>query len=196
MSGPQDGTGLVGALRIYLAQWDFNGGLYHWLESLLAGLFATGVAETPALNAAWAAKLVVGLTLGAVLIALFLKTSDGGNDLGLSRLVLLPLAGYLLLATTVHPWYVTILIPLLPFALPHQDEATRTGRFLVPWLVFAGLVALSYLAYLDLAGPQEYEIVRVAEYVPLYLLLLWAAWPIRRATARPRADALGPRTGA
>jgi len=71
---------------------------------------------------------------------------------------------YLLLTTTVHPWYVAIIIPPLPFLLPHSKEATAPGRFLVPWLYFSAAVILSYLTYLDPANPREYDLVCLVEY--------------------------------
>ncbi|NQU29121.1 MAG: hypothetical protein HQ525_00475 [Anaerolineae bacterium] len=40
--GPQDGTGVFGALRIYLQHWNFNSGIYHWLEVWLSGYPTTG----------------------------------------------------------------------------------------------------------------------------------------------------------
>ena len=89
------------------------------------------------------------------------------------------------MATTVHPWYVTLIMPLLPF-LPEKKKTPGTGRFLLPRLTFSMLVALSYLTYLDPANLREYSLVRFAEYVPLYLLLLWAAW-----SASGDADRLG-----
>ena len=103
----------------------------------------------------------------------------------LLRLALRPLGAYLLLTTTVHPWYVTVVLPLLPFLPGRRGEDTRSGRVLVPWLVFAALVPLSYLTYLDPASLREYSLVRLVEYVPLYLLLIWAAWPASAAAATP-----------
>ena len=93
------------------------------------------------------------------------------------RLALVPPAAFLLLTTTVHPWYVTLLIPLLPFLLPKQGEATHSGRFLWPWIYFSIAVAFSYATYWDPDNLREYRLVRQVEYIPLYLLLAWAAWP-------------------
>jgi hypothetical protein len=171
LTGPLDGEGLFGALRIYAAHWNYNGGLYHWLEVWLSGYRTPGAVPPEVVG--WgpirAAKLIVAAALGLALIAVWRMSQRCDDDLALLRLATVPLAAYLLLATTVHPWYVTLIIPLLPFLLPRQGEATRTGRFLLPWLYFSIIVALSYLTYLDL--------VRLVEYVPLYLLLIWSAWP-------------------
>jgi hypothetical protein len=178
LTGPLDGEGLFGALRIYAAHWNYNSGLYHWLEVWLSGYQTSGAVPPEVVG--WgpirAAKIVVAAALGLVLIAVWWKGRQCDDDLALLRLAVVPLAAYLLLATTVHPWYVTLIIPLLPFLLPQEREASRTGRFLLPWLYFSAVVSLSYLTYLDPANLREYDMVRLVEYVPLYLLLVWSAW--------------------
>ena len=100
------------------------------------------------------------------------------------RLAAIPLAAYLLLTTTVHPWYVTLIIPLLPFLTPRDQADGRISRYLLPGIYFSAAVGLSYLTYLDPAAPREYDLVRLTEYVPLYLMLIWAAWPASGAVGR------------
>jgi hypothetical protein len=170
LSGPQDGTGLFGALRIYSAHWNYNSGLYHWLEVGLSGYRTPGAVpqEVVGPGPILAAKLSVTLALGLALVVAWRKSAERSN-LALLRLALLPLGAYLLLATTVHPWYVTFIVPLLPFLAPHKAAWA--------WLYFSASVALSYLTYLDPANLREYDSVRLLEYTPLYLLLLWSAWP-------------------
>jgi len=181
--GPLNGEGLFGALRIYTAYWRFNAGVYHWLEAALSYCWSLGAATLG--MADWvpvvAARMFTLVALGWVLIAVWRlgrMTSTKGrlsDTLALLRLAIIPLAAYLLLATTVHPWYVTVLIPLFPFLQPREGEATRTGRWLWPGLYFSVIVSLSYLTYLDPASPRENNLVRLTEYVPLYLLLMWSA---------------------
>ena len=103
------------------------------------------------------------------------------------RLAVVPPAAYLLLTTTVHPWYVTLLIPLLPFLLPKREEATHSGRFLWPWIYFSIAVAFSYATYWDPDNLREYSLVRQVEYIPLYLLLAWAAWPVVYESVKRKA---------
>jgi alpha-1,6-mannosyltransferase len=183
LTGPLDGEGLFGAIRIYTAYWNYNGGLYHWLEVGLSGYRTPGA--VPLELVGWgptrAAKLILGGVLGLILVAVWWKAQGGeadhpGQSLALLRLAAIPLAAYLLLATTLHPWYVTLIIPLLPFLLPQKGEATTSGRFLWPWLYFSAAVLLSYLTCLDPANPREYHLIRHIEYIPLYLLLIWAAF--------------------
>jgi hypothetical protein len=185
--GPFDGEGLFGALRIYAARWNFNGGLYPFLELILSGILKPGAGPPEAVGrrSVWAAKLVVTIILGLVLLAVWLRGRRHNDSLAFLRLAMVPLAAYLLLTTTVHPWYVTLIIPLLSFLPAKEGEAVRTDRFLLPWLTFSAAVSLSYLTYLDPANLREYSLVRFAEYVPLYLLLLWSAWPASGGTGRP-----------
>jgi hypothetical protein len=185
--GPLDGVGLLGASRIYAARWNYNSGIYHWLEVIISGYPTQGA--VPPEIVGWgpiqAAKAIVTIGLCLALAHTWLKGRSREGDDWLLRLALLPLGAYLLLTTTVHPWYVTVVLPLLPFLPGRRGEDTRSGRVLVPWLVFAALVPLSYLTYLGPASLREYSLVRLVEYVPLYLLLIWAAWPASAAAATP-----------
>ncbi|MGD8623833.1 MAG: hypothetical protein PVJ34_04805, partial [Anaerolineae bacterium] len=171
---------LLGALRIYGLYWNYNGGLYHWLEVALSGYLTSGA--VPPEIVGWgpirAAKLIVLGLLLVTLIVVWRKGRRVGDNLALMRLAAVPMAAYLLLATTVHPWYTTVLIPLLPFLRSRDTDGG--SKFLWPALYFSGAVALSYLTYLDPANPREYDTVRLLEYLPTYLLLIWAAWRNRR----------------
>jgi hypothetical protein len=190
--GPLDGTGLLGALRIYGAYWNYNGGFYHWLEVALSGYPTPGA--VPPEVAGWApiraARLIAAGLLGLGVVVVWWRSRRTDDDLALLRLVAVLLAAYMLLATTVHPWYVTVIVPLLPFLLPRQGEGAvteaggRSGRFLLPAIYFTAAVALSYFTYLDPANLREYDAVRLAEYLPLYLMLIWAAWPASGAADR------------
>jgi alpha-1,6-mannosyltransferase len=173
------GEGLFGALRIYTATWNFYGGLYHWLEAGLSTCWASGTAPSEA--AGWVPTLIARLTVLVALCLVVMVVWRRGrrctNNLALLRLAAVSLAAYLLVATTVHPWYVTFVISLLPFLPSRGGEAARRRRLVVPWLYFSAVVSLTYLTYLDPANPRESDLVRLVEYVPLYVLLVWSAWP-------------------
>jgi hypothetical protein len=183
LTGPMDGVGLFGALRLYGATFAFNGGLFAGCEALLVWLL-------PAQADAMAGPVARGImlaALGGVVLAAWRAgvrsvaddgvAHDGGDDLTLLRRMAVPLAAYLLLAPTLHPWYVTLVIPLLPLlpsATGNDDPATR-----LMWAALYGswAVSLSYLLYLSQAYADAYPAVLLAEYLPLYALLIWAAWP-------------------
>jgi hypothetical protein len=177
--GPLDGEGLFGALRIYANQWNYNSGVYHWLEVLLSGYRTPGAVPPEEVGRApiMAAKSIAAISLALVLVFVWWKGREVHDDLPLLRLALVPLVAYLLLATTVHPWYVTLLIPLLPFLPPRPGRSSRAERFLVPGLSFPAAVALSYLTYLEPDHLREHTLIRLLEYIPLYAGLIWAAWP-------------------
>ncbi len=186
LTGPLDGEGLFGALRIYGSLWNYNGGLYHWIEVLVSGYATPGAVpqEIVGPGPILAAKLIVAVILLAVLGIVWYKKRQIKDDLALLRLAMVPLAAYLLLTTTVHPWYVTLVIPLLPFLTPRADEEPKLNRRLLPWLYFALAVAFSYLTYLDVENLREYDSARLLEYVPFYLLLIWSVWTTRGASKR------------
>lgn len=185
--GPLDGEGLFGALRIYGARWNYNGGFYHWLEVLLSGYPTPGAVppEVVGRRPILAAKLIVGTLLVLALVATWWKARRSKDDLGLIRLALVPLASYLLLATTVHPWYATIVVPFLPFLPPREGKPDGPAHFLLPALAFTTTIALSYLTYLDPANLREYDLVRIVEYLPGYLLLARAIWRSSGDAATP-----------
>jgi alpha-1,6-mannosyltransferase len=190
LTGPLNGEGLFGALRIYGTRWNYNGGLYHWLEVALSGYRTPGavppeiVGETPIR----VAKLAAATVLALVLIVVASKARGCADHVRTLRLAAIPLGAYLLLTTTLHPWYVTVIIPLLPFWLRRAGETTPTGRFIWPWIYLSAAVSLSYFTYLDPANLREYEWVRLVEYMPTFLLLMWAAWPAIGGAREPAAN--------
>ena len=177
LTGPLTGEGLFGALRIYAADWNYNSSLYHWLEVGLSGYQTAGAVpqEVVGWQPLLAAKLIVSAVLGMVGVAVWRASRKHESDLALLRLSVVVLGAYLLLTTTVHPWYVTLIVPLSPFLPSRLPE--KTGRLLLPLLFFSAAVSLSYLTYLDPPEFREYALVRFVEYVPLYALLIWAARP-------------------
>jgi len=188
ISGPLDGSGVFGALRIYARYWNYNSSIYHWLEVLVTGHGTPGavpleVAGEGIINLL---KNILTITIGLIAVGTgiwswFLddpsKRDHDTRNIYLLRLALIPLGAYLLLTHTVHPWYVTLVIPFVPFLLPRMGEKPLTARFAVPWLYLSCAVALSYLTYLDPGDLREFYLVRWLEYIPFYILLFWAAWP-------------------
>ena len=178
-----DGRGLMGAIRIYARYWQFNPGLLFSLAGSLPGLSA----ETAAL----VSRTVAGLLMGIVLAATAIKawrldqrgTGTPGVPRALLRLSLLPAGAYLLLSPTVHPWYVTFMLPLLPFFIPDADDPPHLWRWAVPWVYFSLAVVLSYLAYPPWGDGSVPGWVLWVEYLPLYAGLAWAYFSNRPAAA-------------
>lgn len=162
--GELDGRGLFGALRIYLDEWNFNSGLFHWLEEWLTQMgIGSPIAQ---------AKEITFFLLFLLLVVVWLGSRQSRDDLRSTlRWLAVPLGGYLLLTTTVHPWYLLALLPLLPFLTPGTDESTRAWLWLLPWLWLSGALALSYVTYLDPANQREYELVRQLEWLPALVIL-------------------------
>jgi alpha-1,6-mannosyltransferase len=163
------GLGALGFLPEYLGRVeDHNIGL----RALLTYPFGlTGeLARTVAI------ALFFGLMAGAVA---WIGRANGGNAAGLTRAGALAVATYLLLVpTSMHPWYVLWMVPLLCF------------RRWPAWLYFSGAVTLSYMSYVVEPAPMPWW-AWLAEYGPLYALLLHSAW---RARAQRVPAALAPRT--
>lgn len=187
LSGTLDGTGIFGALRIYMSQWNYNGGLYHWLEVALTGYNTPGAVPPEVVdpNRILLAKWIMTALLGAATLMVgwsawrWDKKQDGfiARNLSTLRHAAALFAAYLLFSVTIHPWYVTIIVPFLAFLLPGTGESQAAGRFLWPWLTFSILVILSYSTYIDVNNLREFQVIRLAEYIPLFLLIGWAASP-------------------
>jgi len=202
LSGPLDGSGLFGALRVYTRYWNFNGGFFHWLEVFISGYQTPGAVPAEAVDETLLvlARAISGaaILLAAVIAAVWYwkldnpeKLTNIQRDLYLLRVALVPLGAYLFFTSTVHPWYAAIIMPFLPFLLPVHQETSPVTRFLWPWVYFSCAVALSYSTYVDLHNLREYYQIRQLEYIPFYLLLIWAAWPYMR---RFSAAAIGKAT--
>ena len=113
------------------------------------------------------ARLIVGLLALIWVVRLSFR-----RGLTAPREIFLGLAGVLLLAPTLHPWYV---LWVLPFAVAFRS---------IPWLIFAALVPLAYIG-----GESGVPwIVRSIEYgIPvLAMVVLRAAIPW--AGGGPRSD--------
>ncbi len=186
--GPQNGRGVFGALRIYLDSWNYNSGLYHWIEVYLSGYQTPGavpiekVGETSIMIARLTTALIT-LLIATLAGHLAWRADDpqrrdfSKRTLSLIRISVIPISAYLLLTPTVHPWYVTLIVPFLPFLLAKKGEEINHQRFVWPWVYFTIAVSLSYLTYLNPNDFREFYQVRQIEYIPLYILLGWASWP-------------------
>jgi hypothetical protein len=186
--GPLDGTGVFGAIRIYLSTWNFNSSIFRWLEVATSGYLAADSTPVESVKefSALIARLVSSVALAFVILATGIwawqldrpgRVSVLRRNRLLLRLACLPLGAYLILAATIHPWYVTVIMPFVPFLLPAEGEGAMIRRFVWPWLYLSCAVFFSYLTYFNLADFREYHFVRWVEYGPFYLLLGLAIYP-------------------
>jgi len=179
-----DGRGLFGAIRVYAQFWEFN-----------ASPLFEFVSAWPVGNHEIANRLARILT-GLIVLFTVVWSARKAWRLGqldpdpikggrvLVRLSILPVGIYLLLSPTVHPWYVTWVIPVIPFFIPAKGEPARIWRWAIPWICFTITVAYSYLAYLS-PGKSEVPIwVLWMEYLILYASLAWASLPYWRLLAK------------
>ena len=98
------------------------------------------------------------------------------------RQAILPFGLYLLLTPTVHPWYLTLVLALLPFYWPAPGEALAIRRWLWPWVYFMFFEAFTYLVYSGMSAPTGLVWIQTAAYLPFWGLLLWAS---RRPASAP-----------
>ncbi len=164
LTGPLDGLGLFGALRIYADQWNFNSGLFHALETNLQELWSQPAAFS------WA-KRFIGVMMLTVLGGVWLKARKKRSPRTLLRLMAIPFMAYVLLTPTLHPWYLLSLLAFLPFLAPdHRQESRWQWLALAPWLYLSGAIALSYVTYINPQDYREYPWVRHTEWWPTLAL--------------------------
>ncbi|MBI9046255.1 MAG: hypothetical protein JEZ06_17305 [Anaerolineaceae bacterium] len=179
--GPINGKGVFGAFRIYASYWQYNAGLYKILETIIDFLFG---GHSGGEIASSAARLFSGCITGTAAGWAGWKVWQGKHtarfpgSLFFFRLALLPIGVYLLFAPTVHPWYLTIVFPFLPFFVKTKDEQVPHSFIILPWIWFGALISLSYLSYTDIENFHEYSFVSWVEYLPFYALLIWSVLKI------------------
>ena len=175
-----DGRGLFGAIRIYAQYWKFNPSPFFELVSAWPG----GNQEI--------ADRLARIFTGSIILITVVWSARKAWRFGqpdpdpirsgrvLVRLSILPVGIYLLLSPTIHPWYITWVIPFIPFFIPAKEEPARVWRWAIPWIYLSITVAYSYLAYLT-PGKSGVPIwVLWMEYSILYASLAWACLPYWR----------------
>jgi hypothetical protein len=163
---------LFGALRIYGDQWNFNSGLFRWLEVWLAQ--QTYLPLSPDQATDWGKRLVA-VTMAGVLAGVWWAARRLWTRRSLLRLMAVPLMAYVLLTPTFHPWYLLLLLAFVPFLAPAAKEPRRTWLALLPWLYLSGAAFLSYVTYQNPQDLREFEWVRRSEWLPTLMLLGVAA---------------------
>ena len=123
------------SVNLYVRYFEFNAGLYFLLKEGIVHWVGTDPTEVlgPALR--WAFLLwLAGVSL----------LHPARDPRTLLRGFLLVVSGYLILATTVHPWYLLWVLPLLPF----------TSLLRAPWTWVSFASFATYFIYLDVPDPH------------------------------------------
>ncbi|TGE04106.1 hypothetical protein [Hymenobacter fodinae] len=151
------------SLNLYFRSFEFNASVYYLLRPL--GQWVTGYNEIARIGPALALTTAVG--------GLLLAAREAHPTWPtLPRTLLLLLTLYYLLATTVHPWYITPLVALSVFS---------SYRYALVW---SGMAVLSYAAYQTLAYTENLWLVAL-EYV---VVLSVFGWDLRRPVPTSAAD--------
>jgi hypothetical protein len=149
------GKKLFESLLAYSEHWVFNASLYELiLCSGLSPLTARGISA-----------LVVLLL---VIMLFFHYAQKEGDEQKESTYYIgfVVLGCFLLLSPTVHPWYLCWMVPFLVI-FPNRA-----------WIYFTGSVFLSYFilkGYAEAGVWKENIAVKLAEYTPFYILLIYDA---------------------
>lgn len=146
------GGGAIGSVFEYTGTWRDNDSLFFGFSYDFFG--------------ATVAKLLSVVILGSVVLVLTFHPRLS-QTLSLPRRLMLIFGTTLLVASTVHAWYLTWLLVFLP--LVYGEKGFRKWDNI--WLLFAMLVQLPYLTY---AGNLSlYNWIKYVEYLPLYGAILW-----------------------
>ncbi|MDO7852435.1 glycosyltransferase 87 family protein [Hymenobacter convexus] len=152
------------SLKLYFRSFEFNASLYYLLRPI--GIWLTTYNQI--------AIIGPGLAILSGLAGLALAWRERRRELAsLVPTLLLMLTAYYAAATTVHPWYLTLLVGLS--TLTHFRYAR----------VWGGLAVLSYAAYQTSAYSENLWLVAL-EYAGTYAVLAWelrATWASKRTGA-------------
>ena len=167
LASATEGTGLFGSARVYANDFRFNSGLPHWAEgmfgqnSIVVSLGTVVIMGVVGLAVWWCSRADLATNSNAVF------ASDLARQM---RLAAVPLMAYALLTPVFHPWYLILLLVMLPFIAPHKTESPRRWVLLAPWLSLSALLPLSYLTYVDPLRFAEQEWIRRTEWIPTLAL--------------------------
>ena len=146
---PELVNGMTSSLSLYFQNFEFNASIYYMIREV--GFAVKGY------NIIGSAGKIMGLTT-MVIILIFSWYSP--KWMSWPKAMIWALTIYLLMSTTVHPWYVTPLVALAVFS---------DYKFPIAWSV---LVIISYLGYTK-TGYQENLTLVAVEYLLVLGVLIW-----------------------
>ncbi len=140
--------GMSSSIGLYFQKFEFNASIYYLIREI--GFSVKGYNVIGAVGP-YLALLTFIFIIG---VAWFKKQLD------LPKLIMIVLTGYFLLATTVHPWYITTILAFAIFT--HY-------RYVVLW---SFLIFFTYMGYSQ-TGFQEALWVTTIEYVLVIVYILY-----------------------
>jgi len=180
------GSQVLSGLSVYTDRWLFNGSIF---PTVLRGLLESGL-TSGSQQAMFIAKIVVAVPFVLALGYLVHRSRKFWFDTReLFKYAFLLVGLFLLLTSTVEPWYVLWVVPFLCV-------------FLSPsWVLFSGSAVLSYYIYIrydTLNIWQEDMWVRLLEYLPFLSLLAFEVFYLlgSRAEKSDRKGLAHPSRGA
>jgi hypothetical protein len=186
------GRALFTGLLIYGEKWQFNASIFWIIFSAVKTLLPESwvvrwmiapygyAADAVTLDSRGAdlalmiSKGIVALVFAGMFCYYLMrlkKDVERAGPVWIARLGLILLGGFFLLSPTVQPWYLCWLLPFLALA-PNRA-----------WLLLTGLVTLSYWQLIDydrFGIWQQSLWIKLVEYAPFYLLLVWDFWKGKR----------------
>ena len=166
--GEEATSGAFGSILTFGRTFRFNSGIFSWLARAIANrpdVFDRGYEESFDL-----ARVILVPIVGAAMLWIFLRARRTIEPLGVIRALTGPMIVYVLFTTVLHPWYILLLLMLLPFVAPAPGETSLRWIQLAPWVTLSALLILSYLTYEDQNFHAEREWVRRVEWIPTLLL--------------------------
>ena len=114
-----------------------------------------------------------GTASAIAFVSIFLRAARHASLRATLGLLVVPLVGYVTLTPVLHPWYLALVVAVVPLALaPHPSWRTWLAVAPLAWLV--AMVPVSYLTYENPAAFGERDWVRRLEWWPAIALALAA----------------------
>ena len=167
-----DTTGAFGSALTYGRTFRFNSGIFHWFGVWISRqpeVFDRGYEASFDL-----AREILVPIVAIAMLALFIRARHVHEPLQAIRFLTAPLIVYVLFTTVLHPWYILVLLMLLPFMAPAVGETALRWVLLGPWVALSVLLIFSYLTFENPLAHAELEWVRRVEWLPTFGLLLVA----------------------
>jgi len=141
--------GLSSSLTLYFQKFEFNASIYYLVREIGFAVNGYNIIQT-------AGPFLALVTFISILVL----SRYTYKTMKWAQAMIWALTIYLLMATTVHPWYITTLVALAVFT---------NYRFPIAWSV---LVVLSYAGYSE-TGYQENMLLVLTEYLLLAVIIFW-----------------------